>query len=768
MRNQLDFLVRGRFALFSEPFSRLGGEKSSYHIPTYEALKGVLKSIYWKPGLLLIIDRVRVLNRIRTEAKSMKPLDYGGGNSLAIYTYLFDVAYQIQAHIEFNPHYPELAHDRIDGKHYAIAKRMIEKGGRRDIFLGTRECQAYVEPCVFGEGAGFYDDDEEGALLWRDVPRLRLSRRDWSRRARGAVSQCYDEGRHCRVPSPRGLRDASLHSAHDIPQTAPSQDCRRRVQGRRDRCMSWLKTLADTYDLVPRERIGVPDPDDERPEEERPVLLPICHTTNLAHIEVRITETGEFRGASLVDKKLATTIIPCTEDSANPTGSKPKNQPLANKLQYLAGDFAAYGGKVTSGFSDDPGEPYRLTLADLEAWCSSPNAHPKVKAILSYLKKGCLVKDLIGAGILHVGEDGRLLRESENDAQKQGLLKLVATQDVAFVRWKVAILGDPDDTTWRDPSLWKSWSDYYISTRDAKGLCYVSGTVTLLAEQHPGKIRNSGDKAKLISSNDTSGFTFRGRFIDAEQACAVGLITTQKAHNALRWLFARQGDWKSGLVAWVNSAQPILKASPTMGADDFEDPISATAESDSYDAGQYAALQFRNKIRGYYGRSLNASMMVVLGLDSATPGRMALTCYRELPGSEYLANLGVWHGEEDEDHVGCISYLDYGFDKIAKRRRIFVGAPAPKDIAVACYGSRLDDKLLKDTILRLLPCIIDAAYLPWDLVSAAVERAKRRSAIETWEWNKNIGITCALFRKFSFDHDKRRYEVSLDEKSRYP
>ncbi len=34
---------------------------------------------------------------------------------------------------------------------------MIERGGRRDCFLGTRECQASVEPCVFGEGKGAYD-----------------------------------------------------------------------------------------------------------------------------------------------------------------------------------------------------------------------------------------------------------------------------------------------------------------------------------------------------------------------------------------------------------------------------------------------------------------------------------------------------------------------------------------------------------------------------------------------------------------------------------
>ncbi len=34
---------------------------------------------------------------------------------------------------------------------------MLELGGRQDIFLGTRDCQGYVEPCEFGSGAGHYD-----------------------------------------------------------------------------------------------------------------------------------------------------------------------------------------------------------------------------------------------------------------------------------------------------------------------------------------------------------------------------------------------------------------------------------------------------------------------------------------------------------------------------------------------------------------------------------------------------------------------------------
>lgn len=157
MRSRIDFKVTGRFALFTDPLTKIGGEKCSYHIPTYEALKGIAKSIYWKPTFVWVIDKVRIVRRIRTQSKSMKPLVFSGGNSLAIYTYLADVEYQVQAHFEWNPHRNDLADDRDPDKHWHVAKRMVEKGGRQDIFLGTRECQGYVEPCTFGEKKGEYD-----------------------------------------------------------------------------------------------------------------------------------------------------------------------------------------------------------------------------------------------------------------------------------------------------------------------------------------------------------------------------------------------------------------------------------------------------------------------------------------------------------------------------------------------------------------------------------------------------------------------------------
>ena len=167
-RNTIEFKVWGRYAMFTDPLTRVGGEKCSYHVPTYEALKGIAKSIYWKPTIVWVIDEVRIMKRIRTQTKGTKPLNFGGGaHDLAIYTFLTGdpdpatnvpgVEYQVRAHFEWNQHRPELAHDRIENKHFQIAWRMLERGGRQDIFLGTRDCQGYVAPCEFGSGPGHYD-----------------------------------------------------------------------------------------------------------------------------------------------------------------------------------------------------------------------------------------------------------------------------------------------------------------------------------------------------------------------------------------------------------------------------------------------------------------------------------------------------------------------------------------------------------------------------------------------------------------------------------
>jgi len=138
-----------------------------------------------------------------------------------------------------------------------------------------------------------------------------------------------------------------------------------------------------------------------------------------------------------------------------------------------------------------------------------------------------------------------------------------------------------------------------------------------------------------------------------------------------------------------------------------------------------------------------------MGLDSATPGRMAITYYCELKGSEFLDRIEGWHTQ-------------YAWAQDFGKNVKFVGAPAPRDIAEAAYGTRLDDKLRKATVERLLPCIIDGQVVPCDLALSTAHRAANRAGLDHWEWEKCLGIACALFRGYSKSQGKE-YQMALED-----
>ena len=141
-RNSVEFKITGRYALFADPITRVGGEKFTYQIPTYQALKGILESVYWKPTFIWYIDAVRVMTKIQTESKGIKPIKMSGGNDLSYYTYLRgdknrnnNLEYQVLAHFEWNEYRKELDTDRDENKHHNIAKRSIIKEEGETSFL---------------------------------------------------------------------------------------------------------------------------------------------------------------------------------------------------------------------------------------------------------------------------------------------------------------------------------------------------------------------------------------------------------------------------------------------------------------------------------------------------------------------------------------------------------------------------------------------------------------------------------------------------------
>jgi CRISPR-associated protein Csd1 len=282
------------------------------------------------------------------------------------------------------------------------------------------------------------------------------------------------------------------------------------------------------------------------------------------------------------------------------------------------------------------------------------------------------------------------------------------------------------------------------SSQEQKDICFVTGENVPIGFLHPSKIRHAADNAKLISSNDQSGFTFRGRLTDANQACSIGYEVSQKAHSALRWLVRRQA-WRNDeqvIVAWEVSGKEIpslMKNSIDaffVDNDGGEDDTNVLiAEDDSYfgDSGQAYARKLNRKISGYRAELSDSSDIVVMGLDSSTPGRMAITYYRELKGSEFLSRIEDWH-----ESYAWFQY--YGKDKR------FIGAPSPKDIADAAYGRRIDAKISKSTVSRILPCIVDGIPIPRDLEKSIFNRAVNRVSLDYWEWEKILGISCGLYR----------------------
>lgn len=521
--------------------------------------------------------------------------------------------------------------------------------------------------------------------------------------------------------------------------------------------MNWIESLYRTYENC-LEHVG------KEKEGSDELLLPLSHTTQNAHIEVTLDQNAQFVSARVLQKSEQKTVVPCTENSGGRSGKKPDTHPLCDKLQYLAGDFVQHGGTVTSGFANDPSEPHRNYINLLGKW-QTAFPHLKVQVVLEYVRKSSLVQDLIAHHIIpvHSGAYGNpvFLNEwSDENAPVPEIFSALATGTTpqeAFIRWAVNIPGDLEPFLHSDRNIWQSWNDYYKTTQASKGLCYVTGEENTLAIQHPAKLRNAGDKAKLISANDGSGFTFRGRFTDPEglQTCGVSFDVTQKAHNALRWLLARQGDRNLGIVAWAITGQDIpspLVATPRLlDEEEFlnSDINLAVEKKKIVTTGQPVAMALKKKLTGYHADLGDTSSIVVLALDSATPGRMAISYYRELTSSEFLARIESWH-------EGASWFQNFAKDKK------FIGAPSPFDIAQSAYGNKLDDKLKAATYRRLLPCIIENRFIPSDLVASCIQRAANRIGLESWEWEKTLGIACALYRKQQLQINGHYHTMSLE------
>lgn len=539
--------------------------------------------------------------------------------------------------------------------------------------------------------------------------------------------------------------------------------------------MNWMEALYQTYEKQTR-RIGkretkkifrqkkgkdVSGEEDEAPLQAVAPLLPLYHSSQKAHVTVVLNAHGELRGARLNGRDDMETLIPVTEASSGRTSGVCAH-PLCDKLQYVAGDAPLY-------LNADPGKEKKQTedwkksflqyLEGMEEWrCFAPEQR-MLQSIEAYVKKGTLIQDLVERGILLLDEEtGRLMTAWKGEKEnKPPIFDAVSpgTQDGVFIRWKVGgIMEEVQEEVWLNQALQQCWAEYVESCDAPRGLCYVLGEESKLASSHPARLRHTGDKAKLISSNDVNGYTFRGRMLEASEVCGVSTEVTQKAHSALRWLLSRQG-WHDGdlhLLVWSLNLLKVPNPCEEMdesGEDDFE-------ESD--DAQIVLARKFREAIHKADAHDLMGEIqrlerenerVFVLGLNSASPGRMALVYFKDYRLSDYLANLMAWH-------MACRWY------QYATKDYQYIGAPSIRMIIQTAYGLQVDDKLRQAATSRLLPCLLERQPIPLDIERMCAVRATRRAQMEYWERERSLGVACAIYL---YNHNQSRqqpYTMSLD------
>ncbi len=463
--------------------------------------------------------------------------------------------------------------------------------------------------------------------------------------------------------------------------------------------------------------------------------------------------------------------IPVTEKSmGRSSGIAP--HPVFDQYEYLKGS----------------GKKYKDYIEQMKDFSQSEFATEQVRAIYQYVK-----------------------------GKKVGVhLKQIKPKAKTMIVFQVEIKGKRGTRVWEEKAFFDAWHQYYLTKKrklakekesgemelsgkqklslaekkklremtklgDAISLDYIAGTSQPIATSHPKKISISkaSANAKLISDNDKTNFTFRGKFRDSSEAFSIGYESSQKAHQFLRYLINDGRGYYCGeqviLSFTIGSTEKLLPPpikDKSIWA--FLQESQAKTESDEQIALRAATgIDYADALRkslagfGQNDKTLEQhAKTAVIALDAATTGRLSITFYRELDRNEYLENIADWHSS-------C--KWNQKFWSTANKQSIpFFGAPAVDTIIEAVYGKprgAKDEsytKIKKAGRERLLRCIFDGAFLPTDYMVAAVHRASNPLGItKDGKFDRNgfdhiLSTACALVRKYYQQTRKEEYKLSIE------
>ncbi|WP_300690029.1 type I-C CRISPR-associated protein Cas8c/Csd1 [uncultured Oscillibacter sp.] len=444
-------------------------------------------------------------------------------------------------------------------------------------------------------------------------------------------------------------------------------------------------------------------------EGENEPLAPISHIMARPQIIITLDQSGNFAAAQVLDKNTPKIIIPATEESAGRTVKAAElPHPLCDYLRYLLPQNQV---------------EYQHYISQLSTWANSSHTHPKLHAVLNYVQGGTILENLRQAGI---------------DAEEK-----------AMVCWVVNGLGETlNGPCWTDRTLMNAFIDYYHEKRTdtPPALCMISGELEMPAGQHPKGIVPISGNAKLISANDSSGFTYRGRFDDAAQAATVGYAASQKAHSVLRWLVANQSVSFGGrtFLCWNPQGIQVPRVTGPMGR------RSGTAQR-AANPSQYQK-QLREALSGWKEDLPQSAGVVIAAFDAATTGRLAVTYYNELLASDFLDRLHDWESS------CCWEDGPYGIQSPSLFQIVSWAFGTPRN-----GKAEMDDRILSQQMQRLVACRVDKAPFPLDIERALAEKASHLLLYEGENRQKLLFTACAAIRKYHCDHLKEEWDMALDK-----
>lgn len=439
-------------------------------------------------------------------------------------------------------------------------------------------------------------------------------------------------------------------------------------------------------------------------------MAPVGHIATRANLEITLDSDGKFVIATAVANTEAKIVIPVTEGSAGRT-VVPCPHPLCEQLGYLLPQNET---------------KYPLYVNQLAAWAESEYSHPKLQPILTYVRGGSIVEDLARCGLI------------KPDAA--GLSKM----EKAMIRWRIQ--GCEIEECWRDVTLFNAYTQYNLKRTERQyGLCMVTGEWSDISAQHPKGVFSLNGNAKLISANDTVGFTYRGRFSEEWQAAQIGYEASQKAHNALRWLIQEQGVICGGRVILCWNPQGKTITPPTLP---FRAPKPIWLPS-SYQQALQDALE--SKKRGFE----ITDGVVVVAFDAATTGRLAVTYYNEFQAHDFLQRLYAW------DNTCC--WPDW---------RSGIQSPSLKQIVNCAFGTQkaengikritADDPVMRQHLQRLIACRVEKSAMSADIVKALASKASQPLAYDRNVWESILFTACAVIRKYRHDRFKEEWNMALE------